>query len=160
MLFIRNSKNEWWELDIYKMNVFNFSGGFHTITNEEIKNSEILECAGWRDLYLKKDYCPLEVTVKWRDVWVSPVGKYYNGEAHENRAEEILEIIYGETDVDWAGDRLEELGWIRATASLMWEVRADSDYWGNKRITQKQYDALWDWCKLHAKTFPKDLDII
>ena len=85
---------------------------------------------------------------------------YYNGDAHENRAEEILEVVYGETNEYWAGDRLEELGWIRATRTLMWEVRIDSDYWENKKLTQKQYNALWDWCNHHNKRFPQKIEIV
>lgn len=105
----------------------------------------------------KKKWCPLEADVRWIEVWISPEGKFFNGEAHENRAENILKIIYGETDVLWPGDRLEKLGWIRATTSLMWEIRLDS--LSGKRLTQKQYDALWDWCKIHNKEFPKKVEI-
>ena len=153
MIFI-NHLNGWWELNKRKMKVFNFNGGYHSITEQELDSSEIFECDGWRELYQAKRYCPLEVHVRWIDVWVSPDGVFCNGDAHENRAEEILEIMYGEVNVYWPGDRLEELGWIRATTSLMWEVRLDSDYWNDKRLTQKQYDALWDWCKCHNKKFP------
>lgn len=160
MYFIEKKENEWWELDKETMCAFNFFGGYHTIKANELQICEVVECENWRDLYIKKRYCPLEVTIKWRDVWISPEGKYYNGEAHENRAEEILEIIYGEPDNDWAGDRLEQLGWIRATASLMWEVRADSEYWDEKKLTQKQFDALWDWCENHNKTFPHKIEVI
>lgn len=159
MYFIKNSKGEWWELNKEKMEVFNFYGGSHNIIKQELESSEILECNGWGELYKIKKWCPLEVTIKWREVWVSPEGKFYNGEAHDNRAEEILEIVYGEVDVDWAGDRLEEIGWLRATTSLMWEVRMDSDYWKNKSITQKQYDALWDWCNYHNKKFPNNIEV-
>lgn len=154
MFFVKNAKGEWWELDKEKMEVFNFNGGFHNITPQELETSEVLGCDGWNELFTIKKYCPLKVNIKWRDVWISPDGVFYDGDAHENRAEEILEIIYGENDVDWAGDRLEELGWIRATTSLMWEVRSDTDYWDNKRINQKQYDALWDWCRQHDKKIP------
>lgn len=124
MLFIKNLKGEWWELNKEAMTVSNFNGGFHNITKQDLESSEILECGGWSELYKIKKWCPLEVSIKWTKVWVSPDGRFYDGDAHENRAEEILEILYGEVDVDWPGDRLEELGWIRATTSLMWEVRA------------------------------------
>ena len=159
MLFVKNSDGGWWELDKEKMTVSNFNGGFHNIAKQELESSETLECGGWHELYKIKRWCPLEVNIRWRDVWVSPDGRFYNGEAHENRAEEILEIMYGEVDVGWSGDRLEELGWVRATASLMWEVRADSDYWDNKKVSQKQYDTLWDWCKRHNKKFPQNIEI-
>lgn len=159
MHFIKNAKGEWWELDKDNMTVFSFYGGFHNITKLELESSEILECDGWGELYKIKKWCPLEVDIRWTNVWISPEGCFYNGDAHENRAEEILEIVYGETDVDWTGDRLEELGWIRVTTSLMWEVRTDSDYWNNKELEQKQYDALWDWCKIHNKKFPQEIAV-
>lgn len=160
MLFIQNSKNEWLELDKEKMLVFYFSGGFHNITKQELEKSKIVECDNWHELYKRTKYCPLEVSIKWPNVWVSPNGLYYNGDAHENRAEEILETIYGEINEYWAGDRLEELGWVRATRTLMWEVRIDSDYWENKKLPQKQYDALWDWCNHHNKRFPQKIEIV
>lgn len=144
----------WWELDEARMMLFNFDGGYQYITKEELQTSEKVICDGWRELYFKKNWCPLEVEINWRDVWISPDGKYYNGDAHENRAEEILEIIYDETDVNWPGDQLEELGWIRAASSLMWEVRMNFGYWNKKTLTQRQFDALWDWCQHHGKTFP------
>lgn len=159
MVFIRNSKGEWWELDKEKRVVSNFDGGFHEITQQELESSEILECNGWYDLYKIKDWCPLEVSIRYHDVWISPDGVFYNGDAHDNRAEEILEVVYGEDGVAWPGDTLEELGWVRATRSLMWEVRTDSGYWNEKVITQKQYDVLWDWCKHHNKTFPQNLEV-
>lgn len=58
-------------------------------------------------------------------------------------AEYLCDIIFGnDLDIDYAEGFLEEHGWIRATTSIMWDVRFDS--WQNRYITQKQYDALWD----------------
>lgn len=159
MLFINHlDKNQWWEFDKEKMVAFNYDGGYNYVKEESLEQSEICEYQDWHELYLAKHFCPLEVNIKWKDVWISPEGKFYNGEAHENKAEEILEIIYGEIDVPWTGDRLEELGWVRATRTLMWDVRFDE--WTDKYITQKQYDALWDWCKCHNKKFPQDVKTI
>lgn len=151
MLFI-NHLDSWWELDKEKMMVFNYMGGYHYVDENLLEQSEICEYNNWHELYLTKHFCPLEVSVRWNNVWISPNGRYYDGDAHENRAEEILEIMYGEIYFDWAGDKLEELGWIRATTSLMWEVRFDE--LENKYLTQNQYDALWDWCEHHKKKFP------
>ena len=81
MYFIKNSKGEWWELDKVKLMVFNFNGGGHAITNEEIEDSEIFACDSWHTLYEIKNYCPLEVNVRWRDVWVSSDGLFYNGDS-------------------------------------------------------------------------------
>lgn len=158
MLFIQESNGSWWELDKEKMRVYSFGCGYHDINETIISNSKIIECKNWHELYLKTQWCPLEVNIKWPNVWISPEGKYYNGDAHENRADEILEIIYDKPDIPWCGDKLEEIGWIKATISLMQDVRYD-DYWNEKTLTQKQYDALWDWCKLHNKSFPKNIEI-
>lgn len=99
----------------------------------------------------------LEVNKKSRDVWISPDGKFYNGNPHEIQAGYICEIIYGLDDIAYGGDELESRGWIRATTSLMWDVRFDE--WKNKYITQKQYDALWDWCECHKRKFPVNVNI-
>lgn len=159
MEFIKKKENEWWELDRKRQCLFNYDGGYYYIKEEELNNSEIIECKNWNDLYNKTRFCPLEIPLTWGCVWISPDGLFYNGDAHDNRAEEILEIIYNETDILWSGDRLEELGWVRASSDLMWKVRMDSNYWDNRQVTQKQYDSLWDWCKKHNKSFPENLII-
>jgi len=156
MLFIKLT-NGWWELDIVTLKVYNYDGGYHILNKSDIDLSKTIECDTWHDLYKITGWCPLEVNIRWNDVWISPQGKFYNGEAHENRAEEILEILYDEKDVTWAGDRLEELGWVRATTSLMWEVRFDE--WHERTVTQKQFDSLFDWCVQHNKAFPTTIDI-
>ena len=158
MLFINHlNKNIWWELDKEKMMVFNYSGGYHYIDKESLANAESCECENWHELYLKKSYCPLECDKRGRDIWISPDGKFYEVSSHEVGAECLCEIIYGLEEVDWAGDELESRGWLRATTSLMWEVRFDE--WKEKNITQKQYDALWDWCKYHKKSFPQKVNV-
>lgn len=96
----------------------------------------------------------IAATVKNRAVWISPDEKFYNGDSHERCAEEILNVLYYEDDIDYPGDRLQELGWIKATTSLMWELRIRDGYWDNCKLTQKQLDSLYDWCKEHNKIFP------
>lgn len=158
MYFINHMKpNEWWQFDTEKMRAYNFLGGFHYVTEEDIKRSEIIEFSSWHELYLAKNYCPFEVDVWNYDIWISPEGKYYEGKAHALQAEYICEIIYGVVDeILFYEDYIEKLGWIRATTSLMWDVRFDN--WNGKRITQKQYDALWDWCECHQMKFPKGIE--
>lgn len=51
------------------MEVFGFFGGFHSISEEQLQSCETAECESWREFYLQKGYCPLEVTIRWRDVW-------------------------------------------------------------------------------------------
>lgn len=99
-------------------------------------------------------------TIDYREVWLSPDGDYYDGDAHENRAEEILNELYGmdKDDILWAGDTLEDLGWIRLTTSCMWEIRIDQGYFNNRTITQKQLDCIYDWCLKHNKILPLIFD--
>lgn len=160
VIFVKNDKNEWLELNETDLTLFNYNGGWHKITKDELEVANKIECDSWNELYNLTHFCPLEVNIRYKDVWISPNGLFYEGDAHENRAEEILEIMYNEKDVSWYGDRLEELGWVRATTSLMWEIRLYSDFWINKRIPQKQYDALWEWCKRHNKEFPNNVEIL
>ena len=158
MFFINHLRpDEWWEWDTETMTAYNYRGGWHNVNENKLGNVECIECESWHELYLKKGFCPLEVE-KWeREVWISPQGKYYEGEAHAVMAEYICDIIYGE-EIEFAEDFLEERGWVRAASSFMWEVRLDT--WKGKRLTQRQYDALWDWCECHKKKFPKGVEVI
>jgi hypothetical protein len=159
MFFINHLRpDEWWEWNKEKMMAYNYRGGHHNINENDLGGVEYCEYESWHELYLAKGFCPFEVD-KWEcEVWISPEGKYYEGRAHAVMAEYICDIIYGEDiDFDFAEDYLEEHGWVRATTSLMWEVRFDS--WENKRVSQKQYDALFDWCECHKKDFPKKLEV-
>ena len=66
-------------------------------------------------------------------------------------------IIYGE-EIEWcAGDKLEAKGWVRATTSMMWDIRLGE--WNGKRISQKQYDAVWDYCQCHKLKFPDGVEV-
>ena len=86
-------------------------------------------------------------------VWISPDGKFYDGDAHINRAVEILYYLYGIEDRDHAADKLEELGWIRAAGGMMWDLRVRQGYYSERNVTQKQIDALYDWCTYHNLSF-------
>lgn len=163
MFFINHLRpDEWWEWDRENMKAYNYMGGWHNINENSLGNAQYYECDSWHELYLAKHFCPLETNKHEREVWISPEGKYYYGDAHDLQAEYIADIIYGvHFDIcrfDSAGDFLTNKGWIKATTSLMWQVRFDE--WKEKRITQKQYDALWDWCECHKRKFPKGIEVI
>lgn len=151
MLFIHLSSNGWWEYDKEKNNVYNYHGGYHTVTEKAVETLETFECQNWHELYLAKHFCPLETNERCRNVWISPDGTFYEAESHELSAEYLCDIIYG-IEPMFPGDELEKRGWVKAASSLMWEVRLDM--WEDKNLTQKQQDALWDWCKRHGKTYP------
>lgn len=159
MFFINHLRpDEWWKWDRENMIAYNYMGGWHNIDENRLGGVEYYECDGWHELYLVKHFCPLETDKFERDVWISPEGKYYCGDAHEVTAQYILDIIYGEEADFWEGDKLEARGWVRATTSMMWDVRFDE--WNGRRLTQKQYDALWDWCKFHNMKFPNDVEVL
>lgn len=158
MLFVSmDNKNTWWEFNKEKMTAYNYRGGHHSVSEDDLAGADICEYQSWHELYLAKHFCPLEVDVWNNDVWISPEGKFYDGNAHEVTAEDLIEIIYGGCGDFWAGDRLESHGWVRATTSLMWDVRFDE--WREKVLTQKQYGALLNWCTCHKKEFPKGVKI-
>ena len=158
MLFLKHpNRDGWWECDKERMRLYNYMGGHCDFDEKFLSESECCEYESWHDLYNEKHFCPLEED-KWaRDVWISPDGKYYNGNAHEVAAGYLCDIIYGLEDIDYGGDELESRGWCRATTSLMWEVRFDE--WQGKKLTQKQYGALLNWCEAHKKKFPNGIMI-
>lgn len=158
MLFISHlEKNQWWEFDKEKMIAYNYMGGHHSVSKELFDQADVCEYESWHELYLAKHFCPFDADKWTSDVWISPDGNFYDGKAHEVIAGYLCEIIYGLEDIDYGGDELESHGWIRATTSLMWEIRFNE--WSDKYITQKQYDALWDWCECHKREFPKDIKV-
>jgi hypothetical protein len=158
MLFINHlQKDEWWEWDQEKMRAYNYRGGHYDIDENSLGDVEYVECNSWHELYLKKHFCPLEVESWWNDVWISPDGRFYDGVAHDVTAEHLLSIIYGE-ETEWcAGDALTAKGWLRATTSAMWKIRLPELI--ETPLTQKQYNALFDWCQHHKITFPTNLKI-
>lgn len=147
----------YWELDENKMLVFNYRGGHHSISQDEINTSKVIECENWHDLYLKAHYCPIETDKHESHAWISPDGTFYEGNAHEVQAEDICEIVFGLEDEFCPGDVLEEKGFIRVTTTLMWEVRIDE--LASQTLTQKQYDALFDWCQCHNKEIPQGISV-
>ena len=151
MLFIQLQDNTWCKLDKEKLTAYNYMGGYHYIKEDELSNFKIFECSSWHELYIAKNYCPLESNMKCCNAWLSPDGKIYEATSHEVTAEKLFDIIYG-IEPTWAGDELESKGWVRITTSLMWDIRLDT--WQNYSLTQKQQDVLWDWCQHHNKTYP------
>jgi hypothetical protein len=160
MKFINYPNGQWSEWDMKRMLAFNYRHGWCNIDENALGGVECIDLKDWHELYLVKHFCPLRVEKTARDVWISPDGLYYDGDAHEVMAEHILKLIYGEGEDDHifcAGDKLEKKGWIRATVSMMWQVRFNE--WTGKRITQEQYDALWDYCECHKLRFPDGIEV-
>ena len=44
MTFIKERNGSWWELNKDKMEVSSFEGGFHNISDEQLRSSEVCEC--------------------------------------------------------------------------------------------------------------------
>lgn len=159
MLFINYPSDQWRQWDTDRMLAFNYRGGYCKINENALGGVESVELDSWHELYLVKKFCPLTAEKRDKDVWIAPFGEYFIGEAHDVAAEYILDVVYGEThDMCWAGDILEDKGWVRATTSAMWEYRLHE--FNGKKMPQKQYDALFDYCQYHNLKFPKNIEVI
>ena len=151
----------WWEWNKEKMIAYNYLGGHHNINENSLGDAEYCECDNWHDLFLKKHYCPIQTDIATRDVWISPNGKYYNGDAHAVQAEYICDVIFGmnDSDIYYAEDYLSNNGWIKATTSFMWDICYYSALC-NSIMPQAQFDALWDWCQFHHQDFPEGIEVV
>ena len=91
------------------------------------------------------------------DVWIAPNGDFYDGEAHANRAAEILHHLYGLNTENLGDfepvDKLEALGWIRASSGYYWGRRLEDRYYLKKELTQAQLSALYDFCQAHGLAY-------
>lgn len=156
---------EWWEWIPETMQLCNFMGGGFDI-NENADywmNAEIHEFESWHHLYQLKGFNPLEVDIHNYDVWISPDGKYFEGEAHAVAAEYICKLVYG-IDVDdpactdAAEYYLEQKHWIKATRGYMWNIYLKHrDSW---EMTGATYGALVRYCDFHQLGIPKGVVII
>ena len=152
-------QDAWWEWVTESMKAYNYMGGYHNINENGLGDCSYIEAKDWHDLYLKTGYNPMERSIHERDVWISPDGKFYDGEAHSVTAEHICEILFGEwMDIDHADDYLVERGWIKASTSFMWDFYYEESL-SFRMLPNVQYNALWDWCQLHGKEFPIGIDI-
>jgi len=85
------------------------------------------------------------------DGWLSPDGKFYAclyGE-HISKAASLVYFLDGRRDFN-AERTLEETGWVKvATGRLFW------DYGNHNVPTQRQYDAVFDWCQKEGRVMPE-----
>ena len=149
----------YWEWDEEKMRLYNYHGGWHEVdeNSEDWLEGTMIEANDWHDLYLKTRFCPVETDMYERDAWLSPDGKFYEGEGHMVCAEWIVEILYGLKDYDMAEYYLIERGWFKVTTTFMWGLYlADKPYF---EMTQAQMDSLYDWCRIHKRQFPEKVFI-
>lgn len=161
-----NPEGVWWEWDEQNMKLRNFmGGGFDIDENSDYWAHAVTlrGCDSWHDIYEAYGQNPLESDVTAFDAWISPNGEFFEGNAHRVQAEYICNLVYG-IDVDdplfmgEAEDYLIGHGWIKATRSFMWSIYQQRDTtW---KMTQKTYDALFDYCTTHKLKMPKDIDII
>lgn len=109
------------------------------------------------------DINKLRTNINNSSVWISPEGTFYDGEGHDACAEEILESVYG-ISLDYLtssdiGDKLESLGWIKASNGIMHESRLKDNYYKLHDITQSQYNALYSYCECHEIAIPIEITI-
>lgn len=118
------------------------------IPMHEIENAEIVECNSWYELYLLTHYCPVETDKTFKEVWISPEGKFYKAKDW-NSAGCICDIVFGlDYEYEYAEDFIGRLGYIKAVpaAGCYPSVWTYDDYY---KGTQPQLEAFSDWCNYH-----------
>lgn len=147
MQFLSTPEGIYWEVDLDKMRLYNYNGGWHPIdeNSEEWCNGEIIKADSWHDLYLKVGYCCLERRFA-ASIWLSPEGMPYSATAHLLTAQAICEVIYGVDRETFADDFLISRGWVKLTNSLMLDYYIKQGYY--KHLTLSQRVAVLEWCKL------------
>ena len=158
----------WWEWNVEKMKLLNFrGGGFNIDENADYwANAEIREYENWHELYKATGFNPLEADIHDFDVWISPEGKYFDGNAHAVAAESIVTLVYGIEIEDpcFVGSAeyfLEQHHWIKATRSFMWQIYLD--HRKGWEMTPATYGALVNYCNANEKRImqiPKGVKII
>ena len=157
----------WWEVDLDQMRLYNFRGG-HCNINENADywlNGTIFQFDTWLDLMHAKRYNPFLVDEYANDVWISPDGEYWEGQAHSVAAEYIVWYLYNPHKIDihemdynpWydAEEVLLSNGWIKASDAF-WTLH----FVPNMVMNERQAIALHNWCYIHNIDFPEDEIII
>ena len=148
----RDPEGCWWHWCVETMHLINYhGGGFEIDENSEYwATAEIREYDSWHELYKATGFNPLEADITDFDVWISPEGKYFDGNAHAVAAEHIVPLVYG-VDIEdpcFIGNAeqfLEEHHWIKATRSFMWSLylKHKTDW----TMTPATYGALVNYCE-------------
>lgn len=154
---------KWWIWNVSRMRLRNYNmGGFAIDENAEYWQTAIKypEIHSWHELYIKFGVNPLSADVYDYDVWISPEGEFWGGNAHAVAATEILDIYYGVESDDVlcnAESLLIDKGWLKATRSAMWPyyVRDNKDRcW---KTTREAYAALLVYCEHHSLQVPTNI---
>lgn len=156
----------WWEWDIEKHKLLNYRGGGFTIDeNSDYWAHAVIrhDCDSWHDLYCDTGFNPLEEDIDALDVWISPEGKFFDGNAHSVAAEYIVDLVYGiEIDdpcfIGSAEHYLDEHHWIKATRGFMWNIYLE--HRKDWTMTAKTYGALVQYCEKHNIGIPKGVKIV
>lgn len=133
--------------------LYNYSGGYNIYNPSTDVFEQIIECDSWHELYLATDFTI--GNLKMCDAWLSPKGELFYCECHYTGAEEILEVVFGESDdrhILNADDRLKEKGFVKLTTSAMWRVRFND--FKNMDLTQPQINKIFNWCTEHGLPIP------
>lgn len=149
----------YWEIDLTKMRLYNYHGGWHDIdeNSEDWLEGKIIEADNWHDLYLLKGYNPLAGDYTSSEGWLDLDGNFWQGNGHSIIASEICELYYGLEMEEYAESFLVEHGWIKYTAWFMYDLYFQDGHYNF--LTKEQYESFYDWCIYHHKTFPTDVVI-
>ena len=141
MQFLHTPENTYWEVDLNRMRLYNYNGGWHSIdeNSEEWCDGEIVNADSWHDLYKQ--------TGLGLVAWLSPEGISYPSEAHIVLADDICDILYGLDDEEYSDDYLVSSGWVKIS-NYMLSYYIDQGYYDN--ITPKQREVLLEWCRVYG----------
>ena len=87
------------------------------------------------------------------DLWLSPEGLCYEGDAHAVQAECIMKELYGielnPFGINSAEEALIDRGWVKLTTSLMYDYFYIDKMYNN--LTEEQQSVYDEWKNYHNK---------
>lgn len=156
----------WWVWNVSSMRLSNYNlGGTDIDENASYwataeKHPEI---RSWHELYKKTGYNPLQATIHAFDVWISPEGEFWGGDAHMVAAKKISEIYYGYQCDDYSGEcetYLIDHGWLKATRSAMWPYYLRDNEETAWTTTPEAFMSLIEYCEKHNQKIPMNIQYL
>ena len=153
MNFLLYPNGDYYQWNIEKMRAYNIRGGWFAIDENVLGECKNLEFEDWHDLYIHTFYNPLVEDMK-EIGWIAPNGDFYPCTAHEVEAKIIVKYLFGNIQGN-AADYLNCRGWIKVSATMMWEFYIKD--LEERFLPFQQRIALLDWCKTYNMPFPQKI---
>ena len=150
-----SGSKDWLYWDGTKMYLENIKGGWYPIKEDtpEWLDATIEEYDNWYELCKAKHYYPTQCSHTNCDCWLSPDGRFFDGNAHACEAEYLCEYLYNhEVTIMTCDDYLIEHGWVKLTTSLMYNIYEENGMY--RFITPEQRESIRLWCDAHERLYP------